>query len=131
MEMDDEKTFYVIFKCGYEGIEKVTSPTTDPREALTNIINARKRINDAKSKREEVLSKAASQSGIVDIDPDEIDEFEDVWDTMLSKEEITFEEWEDGKWGNPDQWCLQQWNGEEFECCCDKFGVKTSKPWLF
>lgn len=125
--MTEGKTFYVIYKCGYEGIEEVTDPTTDPREALTNIIKRRKVVKDAKSKFKEVVDKAGTQA----VDPEDIDDFDDAWDEMMKEKKITFEEWQEGKFGNPDQWCLRKWDGEKFECCCNEFGVKTEKTWLF
>ena len=57
------------------------------------------------------------------------EQFQDAWDRMsiYKKEggtrEITHQEWQMGKYGDPNAYCIQKWDGNKFECVCKELNV--------
>ena len=111
---------FLIIKCGHEGIEKLCYLTINPKDVKDKILSLRKDIQDNRDKVKEF-----------DIDPD-CDEWEvkEKIGELYVNEKISQEVYT-SFYDNPDQYCVQKWNGKEFECCCKELGVEASETWLY
>jgi len=118
--------FYLVIECGYEGIEKLIFPTTDPQEAANKVKEIRQEIAELQAQRAELLEKKPQLPPEEQI---EKEDFEDAWDKLLYDEGITQDQWEKGRFGKPDAYCVQKWDGKEFKCCCPELGVEPSEKW--
>jgi len=112
---------YVIIEAGHEGIEKLLYATTDKEKVIKELLRLKQIIIYDKAKMESVLSKFANE---------EDDECKNEWDRMLDRNEIEWEEYSNGKYNDPDAYCIQMWNGTEFKCVCTDLNTQPSKPWL-
>lgn len=123
--MSNDTTYIIIkasqvFASSFEGIEKILHPTQSPEIAKTKLLEIRKEIKDLT----EMCKKITQEGGTIILGEDEdFDNLEDAWDKMLSEKKISYKEWEIGRFGNPRQWCVQKWTGEEFVCCCKELGL--------
>jgi len=112
---------YLIIKCGYEGIDRLVYLTSYPSDAIEKINLLRKKVLDAIEKKNKIFAERG----------EEVDEnFDDIYDRMLSDGEIEWEEYNLGKYEDPDSYCIQKWDGESFKCVCDELKVSPSKSWL-
>ena len=116
------KEQFLIIKCGYEGIENLCHLTDDPKDAKNKILSLRKDITD---KQNEVKDLGID----IDLDGDYWELSEKVANLYVD-EKISREVYQSFS-DNPDQYCVQKWNGKEFECCCKELGVEASETWLY
>ena len=114
------KEQYLIIKCGYEGIEKLSYLTDNPEDAKKKILSIRKDIQDNCDKVKDLG---------IDIDGDYWELSEKVGKLYID-EKISQEIYASFS-DNPDQYCVQKWNGKDFECCCKELGVESSETWLY
>jgi hypothetical protein len=122
---------YLVIKCVYEGIEDLNYLTESKDDAIDKINSLKNDIIKAKLHKEQVLKDA----GILtkeDLEKYKTEhKYEDPWDELDTAEEITFDEYSKGKWGDPDDYCVRKWDGKEFKCCCQELGVPPSEPKLY
>ncbi len=122
---------YLVIKRGYEGIEELVYLTADKDDVINKINSLKDVINKAKLHKEQVIKDA----GILNDEQLEkyIDEheYEDPWDELQKSNKIELKEYMDGKWENPDDYCVLLWDGNEFKCCCQELGVPPSEPKLY
>lgn len=111
---------YVVIKAGEEGIEGLLYADVDETKAVEQVKKLRQHIIHDKAKRESILSK---------FDKCESHE-DDEWDHMLSRGDIEWDEYSNGKYENPDSICIQKWDGKEFNCVCPNLDVAPSTTWL-
>lgn len=125
---------YLVIKCGYEGIDELVFPTLDATEAANKVLEIRKKIDELQKRRIEVLEKfGKDDKGEYLHDA----HYQDAWDRMgLPKGEngtgeITSEEWDMGRHGEPDAYCVRKWDGNKFECVCKELNVEPSENWMW
>lgn len=125
---------YLIFKCGYEGIERVLFPTHDPKEAASKIIEIRNAIHSARQDREKFLEIHGKETDEHCLDAWDRHYFAIDEDGSISKEDkrIASDKFDYSKWQEPDAYCVQKWDEEnkEFKCFCKELGVEPSKTWF-
>ena len=114
-----EKQFLII-KCGHEGIEKLCYLTNDPKDVKGKILSLRKDIQDSRDKLKDFG---------IDIDGDYFEISEQIAKLYIDGKinQKIYDSFSD----NPDQYCVQKWNGKEFDCCCKELGVEASETWLY
>lgn len=125
---------YLVIKCGHEGIEELVLPTVDSTEAANKVLSLRKQIVNLQKRRIEILEKHGKDE---DGDYLEDEDCLDAWDKMGfptklgGTGEITSEEHDLGKYGEPDAYCVMKWDGDKFSCACKELNIETSEPWFF
>jgi len=99
-----EKTMeaYLVIETGYEGIESLCWLTVNKEEAIT--------------KREEMIDKKFQERKEMWEEWNKDPELKEINHPMKKREDIA------------DFFCIQKWDGEEFDCVCRELGVKVSKP---
>lgn len=112
---------YILIQAGHEGIEKLLYATTKKEDIIKEILRLRNIIIFDKAKMEVVLEKYGKE---------EDKDYKNEWDRMLDREEIDWDEYQNGKYENPDSLCVQAFDGNEFKCVCTELGVAPSKTWL-
>lgn len=116
------ESFFIIIQVGYEGIDGLLFPTTNPNEARDKIKQLRQEIVDALKHRDAVLAEFGSE---------EDEDFHDAWERMYIDEKITYQEYHNSKYVKPDQYCIQKWDGENFTCCCKELGCEPTETWIY
>ena len=114
------KEQFLIIKCGYEGIEDLCYLTNDSKDVIYKILSLRKDIQDNRDKVKDFD---------IDLDGDEWEVKEKISELYVD-EKISYEVYSSFS-DNPDQYCVQKWNGKEFNCCCKELGVEASETWLY
>lgn len=112
---------FVVIQCGYEGIEGLIYATADGEEASAKVKSLREKILQAQERMKAILAEHGEE---------EDDEFRNYYDRMLEKDEITWEEYDNAKYNNPDSYCVQKWDGEQFKCVCKELDCEPNKMWL-
>lgn len=113
---------FIIIQCGHEGIEKLLFATTDKNEAIN-------KVNELKSK---ILIAIEHKNKILDEFGREEDEnCNTYYDRMCMNQEISFEEYDNATFQDPNAYCIQKWDGKEFSCVCNELNCAPDKAWLY
>ena len=121
--MDNNSSFYLLIKCGYEGIEQLIMPSNEPMVLINEINRIRSQINVIKEKKIQL----AKENNIDINDIYKVDEF---WGDLYVDGTITNEEF-DLSDEDPKSFCIQKWNGNNFNCCCKELNVNVDDSvWL-
>lgn len=97
---------YLIIKTGYEGIEDLYLLSDNKEEVIEEVKQLK---SNAIKKEREYIERETKEYG-------------EVFET----EEIKLKEIN----AAADFICVQKWDGQKFDCCCDELGVNPSKPML-
>jgi hypothetical protein len=111
---------FVVIRCGYEGIEKLIYASADGKDASLMVKNLRQDIFNAREHRKKVFEEFGEG---VD------EEYNDVWDKMYCDKKITEKEWNDSH-TEPDSYCVQKWDGQNFSCACKELDCEPENTWL-
>lgn len=101
------KPIFLVIQQGYEGIQELIYASTNVDSCLTRLKFIKADISLQKKRLLEVGKEK--------------------WQEMFDNEEISFKEFSAGKWLDSDDYCLQKFDGENFACCCNEFGIGPSK----
>ena len=114
---------FVIIQCGYEGIDKLVYATLNSTDAINKINELKQNILAAREHRKQVIAELGGDlNDSVNTDTD--------WDKLLYDNKITRQEYEDACCNDPDQYCIQKWDGETFKCVCQESNCPPSEMWL-
>lgn len=117
--------FFVVIRCGYEGIEKLVYASADGKDASLKVKNLRQDILNAREHRKKVLEEYGEG---VDGNCNDIWD-KDIWDKMYCDKKITEKEWNDSH-TEPDSYCVQKWDGQQFSCTCKELDCEPENTWL-
>lgn len=109
---------FVIIRAGCEGIDGMLYASLSREETVNHLKQLRRNILHDKARMEAVLAIKGNEEG---------SNYEDEWDRMYYREEINDEEHSNAKFNNPDDICIQEWDGKEFKCACPESGVAPSE----
>lgn len=113
-----KKNQYLIIKVGYEGIQSLLKLTPNEEEAVSYIRQKRILHKDI----EDYINLRISENNLEDRD----EYAEELFLEDLKKEFYPYEDFMFVMYPS-DDYCLQEWDGEKFDCICKKHDLSKNQ----